>query len=127
MRSIRPITLPGPALLAIASILGGCGHTTVVGAGRMLRLALTEYRVVPQSARAPSGPLTIIVSNDGRLTHNLAISKNGTVLAQTGPIRSGASAELVVRLAPGSYLMASTMFSDQALGEYGTLTVSGGS
>jgi hypothetical protein len=31
--------------------------------------------------------------------------------------------ELSVDLAPGQYTLASTLFSDQALGEYGTLTI----
>jgi hypothetical protein len=73
--------------------------------------------------RAASGQLTLVVENDGRLAHTLAISSHGTVLGQTPPLLPGARSDLVLSLRPGSYVMSSTLFSDQALGTYGTLTV----
>jgi len=124
IRAIEPWLVRGASAIALASVLCGCSHTVVVGSDRTLTLALTEYRVIPQSVQATSGLLTIIVHNEGRLTHNLALSRNGRIVAETPPVASGASADLAISLAPGSYLMASTLFSDQVLGEYGTLTVS---
>jgi hypothetical protein len=41
----------------------------------------------------------------------------------TPPIWPGATRQLSVTLVPGTYTLASTLFSDQALGEFGTLTV----
>ncbi len=67
------------------------------------------------------GPLTILVHNYGRLTHNLVISRGGQAQAITRPIWPGPTAELTLTLTPGSYLMASTILSDQTLGQYGTL------
>jgi hypothetical protein len=112
------------ALIA-ASIfaVGGCGHTEAVGAGRTLQMGLTEYRLTPENARVSTGVLTIMVHNYGVLTHNLVVSSNGQTVDSTEPIWPGQSAELSLSLAPGKYLMASTIQSDQALGEYGTLTV----
>ena len=101
----------------------GCGHTTVVGSDRTLQLALSEYRLNPQSVRVKSGPVTIVVHNYGRLTHNLVISQNGQWAGATKPLAPGQSTELSVTLPPGTYLMSSTILSDEALGEYGTLTV----
>ncbi len=121
--------MPGlrASLLAVAAassaVLAGCGHTHVVGGDRTLRLGLTEYRLVPQDVRVSAGALTIFVRNYGRLTHNLVVSLNGREQAATGPIWPGGSAELTLALSPGRYLMASTILSDQTLGEYGTLTV----
>lgn len=123
MRRARVAILPLLAGAASAAVFAGCGHTLAVGSGRTLRLALTEYRVVPQSVLAEPGDLTLIVANDGRLTHNLAISSGDTLVAQTPPIAPGASSELLLNLSRGSYVMASTLFSDQALGTYGTLKV----
>jgi hypothetical protein len=126
---MRPIRATGSAVrvavaaAATASIACGCGHTTVVGGGRTLRLALSEYRVNPQSVRAYPGSLTIFVRNDGRLTHNLAVSRNGNVVAATAPLHPGQATVLSVSLAPGKYQIGSTLFSDQVLGLYGTLTV----
>jgi hypothetical protein len=117
------LLLTGTASLALAAVLAGCGHTVAVGPGRTLRLALTEYRVVPQSVVAEPGDLTVIVVNSGRLTHNLTITIGGTVVGQTPPIAPGTSSELLLNLSRGSYVMASTLLSDQALGTYGTLKV----
>jgi iron uptake system EfeUOB component EfeO/EfeM len=120
----KRLLLTGIRSVALASAIAACGHTVTVGVGRTLRVALSEYRVVPQSVQAKSGQLTLVVENDGRLTHNLALSRNGTIIAQTPPIAPGATSQLTATLTPGTYLMTSTLFSDQALGVYGTLAVS---
>ena len=110
--------------LALGWLAAGCSHTRAVGADRTLRVALTEYRLNPQSARVSSGVITILVHNYGRLTHNLVVSENGQTIGSTKPVAPGQSAEIDLNLANGSYLMTSTILSDQALGAYGTLTVS---
>ncbi|MEA2145029.1 MAG: hypothetical protein QOG59_616 [Solirubrobacteraceae bacterium] len=116
--------------LVLALVLGGlsglagCGATAHVGANRSLEIGLSEYRVTPQRVQARAGALSLFVRNLGRVSHNLTLSADGQSLATTKPIRSGQSVWLFVDLAPGSYTMASTMFSDQALGQYGTLVVS---
>jgi hypothetical protein len=102
----------------------GCGATTQVGSNGTLQLALNEYRVTPQDVHAGPEPLTIFVHNYGRLTHNLVISLDGQTEVSTKPIAPGQTAELDAVLAPGKYLMASTILSDTALGAYGTLDIS---
>jgi hypothetical protein len=106
-----------------ALALVGCGHVAHVGSGAVLQIALNEYRVMPQDVRAASGPLTIVVHNDGRLTHDLVITEDGRQAAATEPLAPGQTTDLVATLASGRYLMASTILSDQALGAYGTLDV----
>ncbi len=108
---------------AAAVALPGCSNTVTVGSSRTIRVALTEYRVVPQSIRSTAGELTLLVENDGRLAHTLAVSSRGTIVGQTPPLQPGASSDLTLSLRPGSYLMTSTLFSDRTLGLYGTLTV----
>ncbi len=115
--------LGGAIAVVLALAAGACSHAVAVGSNRTLRVALTEYRVIPQSVRSKAGQLTLIVENDGRLTHDLAVSAGGKVISQTPPLLPGAVADLVLSLGPGTYMMASTLFSDQALGAYGTLTV----
>jgi hypothetical protein len=119
LRAATRLLLTGAAVAALA----GCGHTTLVGSSRTLRVALTEYRVSPQSIRSRAGELTLVVENDGRLAHSLAVSSRGTIVGQTQPLQPGTRTYLVLTLTPGSYLMTSTLFSDQALGTYGTLIV----
>lgn len=111
------------AAVALFPALSACGHTTRAGSTRTVSVALTEYRVIPQSIRSTPGQLTLRVQNLGRLAHTLAISRRGNILGQTPPLQPGASTYLTVSLEAGSYLMTSTLLSDQALGEYGTLTV----
>jgi hypothetical protein len=105
------------------ALSAGCGSTTVVGADRTLTLTVTEYRLRPDRARVSEGLLTIVVHNYGKLTHNLAVSLDGQTEGISTPIPAGATAELPLQLTPGTYTIASTLLSDQALGAYGTLTV----
>jgi hypothetical protein len=111
-----------PVLLALV-ILGGCSHTKVVGSSRLVHVALNEYRMDPARIRVSEGALTIYVRNFGRLTHNLVISQTGATTASTTPLFPGNSTELGVDLAPGRYLLASTILSDRTLGIYGSLEV----
>ena len=107
-----------------ATMLCGCGHTHAIGSRRVLQITLSEYRITPQDIRGQGGPLTIFVHNFGRLSHNLSVSRNGQAEASTQAIPPGQSAELSLTLTPGTYQLASTILSDQALGAYGTLRLS---
>jgi Cupredoxin-like domain len=123
MVASRPSRL---ALLAVASaLLVGCGHAKVVGGDRSVNMALSDYRLNPSTVHASPGVVTFFVHNYGRLTHDLVISQDGRTAGQIKPIAPGQSAQLALDLAPGTYSMTSTILSDQALGAYGTLKVSG--
>jgi predicted component of type VI protein secretion system len=112
---------PLAVTVVAAAILCGCSHTAAIGSRRVLQVTLTEYRITPQDVRGKAGPLTIFVHNFGRLAHNLSISLDGQPEGSTQPIPPGQTTELSVTLSPGTYQMASTILSDQALGAYGTL------
>jgi hypothetical protein len=111
------------ASLTLAWLAAGCTHTRIVGADRTLRVALSEYRLNPQSARVTPGVISIFVHNYGRLTHNLVVSENGQTIGSTKPLPPGDTAELDLNLAAGNYRMTSTILADEALGEYGSLHV----
>jgi hypothetical protein len=106
-----------------SAVLVGCGQGKSVGSDRTVHIALSEYRLRPDSIRAAAGYIDIQVRNYGRLTHNLVISRKGVTAGSTKPIWPGQHAEMTVSLPPGTYSLASTMLSDQALGAYGTLVV----
>jgi hypothetical protein len=110
-------------LAASALLLAACAHTTVVGGDRTVRVELTEYRLHPQTIRASAGLLTIVVHNRGVLDHDLVVSQDGQAINSTQPVRPGQTVDLALNLAPGTYSIASTVQSDQTLGEYGTLRV----
>jgi len=109
--------------VATALLACGCTHTVRVGAGRTVDVALTEYRLNPDSVTATAGKLTIVARNFGRMTHDITIIHGSTVLKSTAPIAPGHTGTVTITLAPGTYTMASTILSDQALGQLGTLTV----
>jgi hypothetical protein len=106
-----------------APLLAACAHTSVVGGGRTVRIELSEYRLHPETIHAGPGLLTIIVHNRGVLDHDLVVSRDGQTIDSTQPMRPGQTVDLAVNLAPGTYSIASTLQSDQTLGEYGTLRV----
>ena len=118
LRATKLAVLAAAALLAVA-----CGHTTTAGSSRTVRVELTEYRLHPQSIRAGSGLLTLVVHNRGVLNLNLVVSRDGTAIDSTPSIMPGQTVDLSVNLAPGKYSMSSTIQSDETLGEFGTLTV----
>jgi hypothetical protein len=113
------------ASLACAVTAVGCTHPVHVPASGTLQVGLSDYRLVPDRLAATAGTLTLVAHNFGRMTHNLTVSSHGSLVASTRPIAPGATATLSLRLAPGRYRIASTILSDQALGEFGTLTVAG--
>jgi uncharacterized cupredoxin-like copper-binding protein len=119
--------MPAPARGVIAVgltwALAGCAHTVRVGASRTLHVALTEYRITPDTVRAYAGTLTIGVRNLGARTHNLAVSLGNDNEARTPPLQPGASATITVSHAPGHYMLRSLILGDQALGLWGTLDV----
>jgi Cupredoxin-like domain len=120
-----PRALMLAAVAACAAAIAGCGHTQTVGGDRTVHIALSEYRLRPDHIRMSAGYVDIQVSNYGRLTHNLVITSRGVTDGSTKPIWPGQRAELTLSLAPGKYSISSTMLSDQALGAYGTLIVTG--
>jgi plastocyanin len=120
-RSARLASVLAPVL--IAALTGGCGQAEHVGSDRTLAVALTEYRLNPKTATVGSGTLTIVVHNYGRLSHNLVLARDGQTAGSTRAIPPGQTAEIVLSVTRGSYTMSSTILSDTALGESGTLKV----
>lgn len=116
-----------PAFAAVATLagmaLGGCTHTIRVGSGRTLQVAVNEYRVNPSSVSLPSGVVTLIVRNYGRLSHNLVVAGDGYIDGSTPAIPPGTEATLLLDLTPGSYEIYSSLLNDQSLGLHGTMTV----
>jgi cupredoxin-like protein len=125
VKTARPATIIAAFAAALAATLAcsACGSVARVGADRTLQVALSEYRLRPNNVTAPSGTLTIVARNFGRMTHNLEISNGAGTITSTPPLSPGKSATITVTLTPGTYTMASTILSDQDLGAYGTLKI----
>jgi hypothetical protein len=124
---LRPLAVAALAPL----LLTGCGgaQTTRV-TGHTLTLTLSEYRIVPQTASVPAGPLRIVACNRGILTHNVALqrgtldSDERTTLTDIPTLLPGKCGSVVTQpLAPGRYLLASTVGNQAVLGVAATLIV----
>ena len=115
------------ALLLVVGTLAGaaaaCQGTKHVGPDRTVSIVLSEYRLAPDRVRASAGPLTLVIHNFGRLTHNLALRRAGKLVAESVAIVPGGESILAVDLTAGTYDMTSTLFEDESLGMHGTLTV----
>jgi hypothetical protein len=132
---LRPLAVASLAPLLPASLaallLAGCGAgQTARETGHTLRLTLSEYRIVPQTASVPAGRLRIVACNRGILTHNVAVERGSLdssereILAAVRTLLPGAcEAVLTQPLAPGRYLLASTVGNQAVLGMAATLIV----
>src|SRR5215210_2510960 len=75
------------ALLAAALTNAGCGGDGTFRTDRpILRVALDEYRIVPQRISVKPGRTKLVVRNRGRLTHNLVIQLPGGPGGQPLPV-----------------------------------------
>lgn len=117
---------------AIASLaLAGCGASRVTHVrGHELELTLTEYQISPHGTSVPAGRLRIVAHNRGSLTHNLELER-GTldsgarpVIAVIHTLLPGASRAVVTGpLAPGKYMLVSSVGDQTTLGMAATLVV----
>ncbi|HXA53530.1 MAG TPA: hypothetical protein VNV37_01515 [Solirubrobacteraceae bacterium] len=121
-----------PLAAALASLaLAGCGSAHVVTVtGHRLPLTLQEYRILPQSASVPAGPLRIVACNRGVLTHNVALQQGSldsderiTLTGIPTLLPGHCDAVTTAPLAPGRYLLASTVGNQAVLGMAATLVV----
>ena len=83
-----PLSLLAAAIVTLS--VAACGSSTTVARDGTLRIALSEYRVVPQDVHTTAGILTLVVHNYGRLTHDLVISLGGQPEISSEPIGPGA-------------------------------------
>jgi plastocyanin len=135
---MRPARLLALALLlATAPALGACDEPAPQSLrGRVLRIRMEEYRLVPQVVHARAGRLTIRARNAGLLAHNVKVERGdaqtpsenpdapppepigGTETVQHGEVSTG-----TLRLRPGTYRLVCTVANHDNLGMYGTLVV----
>jgi plastocyanin len=87
-------------------------------------VAETEYKIRPAADRvAGTGAITIVVHNNGKIVHALAI-KTPQGVEQTPAIQPGGSATLTFHITqPGSYTFYCPIDHHRKLGMVGTLTV----
>jgi hypothetical protein len=119
------------AALALGSAGCGEGGPVVHVEGRRVSLTLDEYRILPRTLSVPAGRILIAVRNRGVLTHNVALEREGldgdgkpVILGITPILLPGAGASILTpSLAPGRYVLTSTIGNQSVLGMSGVLVV----
>lgn len=111
------------ALAALAlSGCGGLGPAAEVRGGRV-EITLDDFLIKPQNVRAPAGELTVVVTNRGRLGHNLRVRDRDGEPVKVTTLLPGDSATETVTLRPGRYKMLCTVANHEQLGMTGRLVV----
>lgn len=132
MRDAMPRRAATLLALALSTVVAtGCGDgPTGAATDRTVSVTLDEYRIVPQTIRAPAGQLRVAARNDGLLTHNLVVEtqpRSSAVrprrLRQLRTLHHGERTARRVTLKPGTYRLVCTIANHETLGQYGTLIV----
>src|SRR3954451_21962970 len=122
------------APLLVVGLLAGCGSAKeIVSTDAAVRLRVDEYRLRPQKVRVMGPRVKLVVTDVGRLTHNVKVFSTTEVDEEDKPILLGGTTTAppgetvtgVVRLKPGRYRLACTIANHDDLGEHGILIVGG--
>jgi uncharacterized cupredoxin-like copper-binding protein len=120
MRGRRPAFLLFAAALGLAACGGGESGET--GGGGATEVTLADFSIEPSRIDVEdASEVTFSVRNDGDVAHALTVEGQST-----GTLEPGASGELTVDLAAGTYRMVCPVGNHGAQGMAGTLIVAGG-
>ncbi len=117
-----------PALLAagvslVALLAAGCGSSDDAPAGaKKMAFELTDAGCVPNTAKAPAGPINFEVENAGTTSvTELEVLDGDTILGEVENLSDGLSGSFSLTLEPGKY----TLYCPGGSEERGTLDVTG--
>ena len=122
------------APLLVVPLLAGCGSVKeTVSTDSTVRIRVDEYRLRPEKVRVAGPRVKLVLTDKGRLTHNLKVFSttevdtegNPVMLGGTNTAHPGETVTGVVRLQPGRYRLACTIANHDDLGEHGILIVYG--
>ncbi len=118
------MSLTVAAAVAAAALAAGCGsdHSAAAG-GTKLSFTLTDAGCDPAEAKAPAGPVTFDVTNDGSASvTELEVLDGDSILGERENITEGLSGSFSLTLEKGTYALYCPNGTDT---ERGTLTVAG--
>jgi iron uptake system component EfeO len=119
-RLIRAV-LTAAALGTTAVLLGACGSSVDAPAGaKKMAFQLTDAGCVPNTAKAPAGPIVFDVENAGssKVTE-FEVLEGETILGEKEDLSDGLSGSFSLTLDAGEY----TLYCPGGEDERGTLTV----
>jgi plastocyanin len=130
------VVIATAAALVSAFVLAGCGgssesestttgETTSSGEATTLQLAADPdgaLRYDKTTLEAPAGTVTIVLTNDSSVAHDVAIEGNG-VDVQSDLVDNGGTSDTSATLTAGTYTFFCTVPGHEEAGMKGTLTV----
>jgi plastocyanin len=138
---LTAVVIATAAALVSAFVLAGCGgssdsesattgettsgETTSGGEGTTLQLAADPdgaLRYDKTTLEAPAGKVTIVLTNDSSVEHDVAIEGNG-VDVQSDLVDNGGTSDASATLTAGTYTFFCTVPGHEEAGMKGTLTV----
>jgi iron uptake system component EfeO len=118
---LRPLLIA--AGIGLVPLTAGCGsNDDPPKDAKTMSFELTDAGCVPNSAKAPTGPIVFEVENAGtsKVTE-FEVLEGDTILGEKEDLSDGLSGSFSVTLEPGRY----TLYCPGGDDEKGTLTVSG--
>ncbi len=110
------------ALVAMVIAALAFGSDTAAPVETTLNVSVQEFSITGQLT-APAGEVTMLIQNNGTMTHNVEMRGTGQVSPDVGP---GGTVELSLgNLAPGTYEVFCNIAGHEASGMVATLTVTG--
>jgi len=115
-------------------LLAGCGSgKETVEPDSTVHVRVDEFRLRPQKIRVKGPEVKLVLTDGGRLTHNLKVfsetqfddTGKPVLLGGTSTAHPGETVTGSIRLEPGRYRLACTIANHDDLGEHGILIVSG--
>lgn len=125
----RPLTAATATMTVLALggavvVIGGCAGPGASAAPTRVELTAAEYRFEPSTLSAPAGEIEFRIRNVGNETHEFEIlGPDGEPIDEVEDIVPGLTANLVVRLQPGTYEFVCRLNGHDLAGMRGTLTV----
>lgn len=97
-------------------------ESNTAASGTTVNVVARDFEFILDANSAPAGQVTFVLTNQGAMPHDFAITINGEQ-HKTQMVQPGASGSVTVDLAPGSYEYICTVPGHDILGMKGTFTV----
>lgn len=128
------------ALVALTALAAGAAIGSAGSASATVKVAVKEFSLKPAAKSVPSGQVTFIVVNSGRVDHELVVLRTSRAasrlflastrdvyevgrIAKTKPIDAGRSKNLTLTLKPGHYALICNLPGHYRAGQYADFTV----
>ncbi|MGL6280135.1 MAG: cupredoxin domain-containing protein [Gaiella sp.] len=134
--------MPKATALAVVVASGAIGVSGVFAASTAtgLTVKLKEFKVIPAAKVAKAGKVTFVVSNVGKIQHELVVMKTNVapdelpvnakgrvrekgVVGEAGNIEPGKTKRLTLTLKAGKYVLLCNLAGHYKAGQYSAFTV----